>query len=103
MTGPDASSGQTSRCILYIHRVLIPVPGKVDSPKLIATRYTFLADHHVLGYGAADFSDRELLLHFQNIDQMAKESDAELLDTRGMVYHARGRVGSTISGDTHPW
>lgn len=102
MTGPDASSGQTSRCILYIHRVLIPVPGKVDSPKLIATRYTFLADHHVLGYGAADFSDRELLLHFQNIDQMAKESDAELLDTRGMVYHARGRVGSTISGDTHP-
>ena len=72
------------------------------SRQLFRAPDTFLVDHPVLGRRAADGSDRELLVHFKDIVQIGKESDAEILDARDGC-HRRGRAGCTISGDIHSW
>src|ERR1700759_3245883 len=74
---PDAVCGKTSRHVFYIHDILMPTEKNAASPRLVVAKYSFLADQLAFAAGSTSIGDKELLLHFQDSDQMAEEGDAE--------------------------
>ncbi|THD00320.1 hypothetical protein EYZ11_000213 [Aspergillus tanneri] len=85
VNGPWGSWGEiltcdrASRHVLYIHEVQTSA-NNVPSPQLVATKYSFLADHPALETEEPIARDRELLLHFQDASQMAEKEDAEVIN-----------------------
>ncbi|KAE8310985.1 hypothetical protein BDV41DRAFT_579005 [Aspergillus transmontanensis] len=75
----NTAGNKAGRHVLFIHKIMAPASGG-SSPQLIATRYSFLADHPALVTEKPIARDRELLLHFQDADHMAQEDDAEIIN-----------------------
>jgi hypothetical protein len=69
----------------------VPVQERA-SLKVITTRYTFLVNHPILRHRAIDCSDKELLVHFKDLDQLAEEGNAKVLDTHGMILSRAGEL-----------
>ena len=56
-----------------------------SSPQLLVTKYSFLVDHRAFAMEGIAGPNQELILHFQDADRMAAETDAQLINVDDIV------------------
>ncbi|KAH2643816.1 hypothetical protein KXW41_008558, partial [Aspergillus fumigatus] len=75
----NAQCDKTVRYIIYIHDIVRPFPETALSPKLMVTKYSFIADHLNFGTESPIEKEKELVLHFGVLDKMGDENDSEFI------------------------
>jgi hypothetical protein len=95
----NAQCGKMIHYIIYIHGVVRPLPETTLSPKLMVTKYSFIADHLNLGAESPVEKEKELVLHFGTLDRMGEESDSEFICVSDIVSADTDQDRWTVSHD----
>lgn len=81
----NAQCYNTVHYIIYIHDIVRPFPETALSPKLMVTKYSFIADHLNFSAESPIEKKKELVLHFRTLDKMGEESDSEFICINDIV------------------
>ncbi|KAF4219065.1 hypothetical protein CNMCM5878_003920 [Aspergillus fumigatiaffinis] len=95
----DAQCDKTVHYIIYVHDIVRPFPEIVLSPKLVVTKYLFIADHLNFGAGSPIEKKKELVLHFGSLDKMGEEGDLEFICVNDIVSADTEQDRWTVSHD----
>ena len=84
MRESDEAGKDADQYVFYIHDMRT-FAEDASSPQLVVTKYSFLADHRAFTVEGVARPNQELVLHFQDADRMAAESDAQLINIDKIV------------------
>jgi hypothetical protein len=95
----NAQCDKTAHYIIYIHDIVRPFPETALSPKLMVTKYSFIADHLNFGAESPIEKEKELVLHFGALDKMGEEVDSEIICVNDIVSADTEQDRWTVSHD----
>jgi hypothetical protein len=95
----NAQCDKTVHYIIYIHDIVRPFPETALSPKLLVTKYSFIADHLNFGAESPIEKEKELVLHFGALDKMGDENDSEFICVNDIVSADTEQDRWTVSHD----
>ncbi|KAH2164954.1 hypothetical protein KXV74_006386, partial [Aspergillus fumigatus] len=95
----NAQCDKTVRYIIYIHDIVRPFRETALSPKLMVTKYSFIADHLNFGAESPIEKEKELVLHFGVLDKMGDENDSEFICVNDIVSADTEQDRWTVSHD----